>query len=142
MIKANFNSYNSYVTDSLYQWDCNQMLNINGLNLDVVPEVHFNNRIMSGAIVRQTENIEGVIKVMIPNSLLQEPFTIIAYVGIYDGDAFKTIEKVEIPILRRERPEDYKIEGTDTEIYSFRKIENEISNLKKMIELLSIKMEG
>ena len=134
MIKANFNSYNAYVTDSLYQWDINQVLSINGLNLDVVPEIHFNNKVMAHAIVKQAESVGGIIKVMIPNSLLQEPFDIIAYVGIYEAEVFKTIEKVEIPVLKKERPDDYKIEDTDAEIYSFKKIENEISNLRKMIE--------
>lgn len=134
MIKANFNSYNSYVTDSLYQWDINRMLSINGLNLGVVPEVHFNNSAMDRAIVRQCENIAGVINVMIPNALLQEPFTIIAHVGIYENDSFKVVEVVEIPVFKRERPDDYRIEDADGEIYSFKKLENEISNLKKLIE--------
>lgn len=133
MIKANFNSYNSYVTDSLYQWDITRMLSINGLNLGVVPEVHFNNRVMDRAIVRQCENIDGVITVMIPNALLQDPFTIIAHVGIYENDTFKVVEVVEIPVFKRERPDDYRIEDTDEEIYSFKKLENEISNLKKLI---------
>lgn len=44
------------------------------------------------------------------------------------------VEKVEIPVFKRERPDDYKIEDTDGEIYSFKKIENELSNIRKLID--------
>ena len=43
MIKANFSAYSKYVTDSLNQWDLNQVLQVSGLNLVDAPEVHFPN---------------------------------------------------------------------------------------------------
>ena len=43
MIKANFSAYSKYVTDSLNQWDLNQVLQVFGLNLIDAPEVHFSN---------------------------------------------------------------------------------------------------
>lgn len=128
MIKANFNAYNTYVTDSLYQWDINQVLKVSGLNLETIPEVHFSNSNMGKAIVRQATIENHVVNVAIPNSLLQEPLRIFAHIGIYEGETFKTVEVVEIPVIARKRPEDYTIEDTDEEIYSFKELENKIDN--------------
>ena len=137
MIKANFNAYNTYVTDSLYQWDINQVLKVTGLNLDVIPEVHFSNANMGRAIVKQATLENHVVTVTIPNSLLQAPLKIYAHIGIYEEDTFKCLEVVEIPIIPRTKPEDYTIEDTDEEIYSFKALENKIENT-----ILSIKEEN
>lgn len=129
MIKANFNSYNNYVTDSLYQWDINQELIINGLNLSVAPEIHFTNANMDRAIVRQSIFSSGVVTVSIPNSLLQEALTIKAYVGVYEDTTFKIIETIEIPVIAKTRPSDYALTDADEEIYSFNKLETKIANM-------------
>lgn len=138
MLHANFHSYNNYVTDSLYQWDINQDLIIEGLNLSVAPEIHFSNARMGKAIVRQSTLESGIITVRIPNSLLQESLTIKAYIGIYEGDSFKVIESIEIPIVARERPDDYSFTTDEEEIYSFKALENKIDNViqgdKKVLE--------
>lgn len=141
MIKANFTAYRSYVTDSLYQWDRNQTLTITGLYLDVSPEIHFINASMDKAIVKQSTLENGVVNVDIPNSLLQQPHTIRAYVGVYEGNTFKTIEVVEIPIIAKEKPADYTIEDSDGEIYSFNKLETELSNLRSKIAALEAKVQ-
>ena len=133
MLCVNFNAYASYVTDSLYQWDVNQDLVINGLGLSVAPEIHFANADMDRAIVRQSTLESGVVTVRIPNSLLQSALTIKAYVGIYEGETFKVIETIEIPVIAKTKPEDYTIEDSDEEIYSFKALENEIVNAKMEI---------
>ena len=129
MIKANFNTYASYVTDSLYQWDINQVLAVSGLNLSVNPEVHFSNASMDKAIVRQATRKNNVVTVNIPNSLLQQALKIHAHIGIYEGDTFKIVERVEIPVIPRTRPSDYVFEDTDGEIYSYNRLENMINNI-------------
>lgn len=129
MIKANFRAYASYMTDSLYQWDLNRTLNVSGLNLDSAPEVHFSNILMDKAIVRQAVLTNNLIIVDIPNSLLQMPLTIDAHIGVYEGNTFKVVELVQIPVIAKKRPEDYQIEDSDGEIYSFKRLENMINNL-------------
>ena len=129
MIQANFNAYASYITDSLWQWDLNQTLELRGLNLSSAPEVHFSNANMDRAIVRQATNVDQVVRVEIPNSLLQDPLTIQAHVGIYEGKTFKVIEKVVIPVNPRKRPFDYQIQDSDEEIYSFKELENKLNNV-------------
>lgn len=128
MIKANFDTYATYKTDSLYQWDLNQVLSVYGLNLATAPEVHFSNRNMDRAIVRQASLLNNVVSVGIPNSLLQDPLPIYAHIGIYEGSTFKVVELVEIPVNPRKRPADYQIEDSDEEVHSFKALENALAN--------------
>lgn len=137
MIKANFNAYSTYVTDSLYQWDINQVLKVTGINVATAPEVHFSNSNMDRAVVRQATLSNGVITVNIPNSLLQDPLTINAHIGIYEGKTFKVLEFVQIPIIPKPRPYDYKFEDTDGEIYSYNALEKAMSDMS--VELDSVK---
>ena len=129
MIIANFNAYDTYVTDSLYQWDINQVLKVSGLNLTSDPEVHFSNANVDRAIVKQADYIDRIVTVSIPNSLLQDPLKIEAHIGVYEGDTFKVIEKVIIPVIPRKRPFDYQIQDSDEEIYSFKALENKLNNV-------------
>lgn len=115
---------NRYTVDSLYQWDVNQKLEIRGLSLANSPEIHFSNTDMSRAIVRQTiVDDAGVITVDVPNSLLQKQYKINAYICIHEGDTFKSLYRIEIPVKARTKPSDYTIED-DEEIYSFNALEN------------------
>lgn len=139
MITANFKAYASYVTDSLHQWDLNHVLQVSGLNLTTVPEVHFSNANTDRAIVRQaTMNAAGVVAVGVPNSLLQDPLRIYAHIGIYEGDTFKVVELVEIPVIPRKRPADYQIQDSDEEIHSFKALENAIANMTTRAEAATI----
>ena len=128
MIKANFKAYSTYVTDGLNQWDLNQVLEVTGLNLTAAPEVHFSNANADRAIVRQATMENHIVRANIPNSLLQDPLRIYAHIGVYEGSTFKVVELVEIPVTPRKRPQDYQIEDTDEEVYSFKRLENELAN--------------
>lgn len=128
MINANFMAYGSYRTDSLYQWDKNRILSIQGIDITVSPEIHFANAEMDRAIVVQGKLVDGVLSGNIPNSLLQSHFTIRAYIGVYSGSTFKTLETVEIPVIARAKPSDYVLQVTDEEVYSFRALENKVNN--------------
>lgn len=117
-----------YTVDPLYQWDVNQVLEVRGLSLPSVPEIHFTNEAMDRSITRQaTMNNAGIITVNIPNSLLQKPYTIKAHICIYEGDTFKTLYTISIPVKARKKPTDYTLEN-DEEIYSFNALENLVNN--------------
>jgi len=119
---------NTYTVESLYQWDKDQVLKIRGLSLPAVPEIHFTNAAMDKAIVRQASmDAAGVITADIPNSLLQKPYKVKAYVCIYSGSTFETLYKVEIPVVARAMPADYTLED-DQEVYSFNALENKVEN--------------
>jgi hypothetical protein len=115
---------NSYTVDPLYQWDLNQVLEIRGLSMAAVPEVHFTNDAMVRAIRRfATMDAAGVIQVEVPNALLQTAAKIRALVCIREGEVFKTYHDIRIPVKARPQPADYTITD-DQDIYSFLELEN------------------
>lgn len=138
MIKANFSAYSTYMVDSLHQWDIDQTLQVSGLNLTSAPEVHFSNANVERAIVRQSEMVNHVVSVKIPNSLLQDALRIYAHIGVYEGKTFKVVEVVEIPVQPRKRPMDYKLEDTDEEVYSFKQLENALADKATKAQVANI----
>lgn len=102
MAELTVNKGDRYTTDSLFQWDLGQVLEIHGLSLSSDPEIHFTTEVLNGAIVRQaTRDDKGIISVQIPNSLLQKPYKIDIFVCVYEGDTFQTLYKMSIPIIPR-----------------------------------------
>lgn len=122
-------SKNNYTIDSLYQWDLNQVLTIEGLSLAKTPEVHFAHDHMRMAIVRQaTMDAAGIVQVEVPNYLLQSSSRINAYVCIVEGEVFNTVCKVVIPVIARAKPSDYEGED-DAEVYSLDALSVEVETL-------------
>lgn len=119
---------NRYTVDSLYQWDLNQVLEIYGLSLPFVPEIHFTNDAMDRAIVRPASmNAAGVITVDVPNSVLQKAGKLKVYICNYESETFQTLYKLEIVVKARVKPSDYTLID-DPEVYSFNALENMVYN--------------
>lgn len=138
MAELTVNKGERYTTDSLFQWDLGQVLEIHGLSLSSDPEIHFTTEVLNGAIVRQaTRDDKGIISVKIPNSLLQKPYKIDIFVCVYEGDTFQTLYKMSIPIIPRKRPFDYTLEDTDEEIYSFNALENKLHETLKTLTVIT-----
>lgn len=131
-----------YTVNKLYQWDTNQTLEIRGLSLPSAPEIHYKNQTMDRAIVRQaTMDNSGVITANVPNSLLQKPCKITAYVCVYNGDTFESLYELEIPIEARKKPLDYTFEDDSGEIYSFNALENLVLNSVRYVDALADNFE-
>ena len=119
----------NYTVEPLYQWDINQVLEVRGLSLARVPEIHFSNVAMSRAIVRQaTMDAAGVIRVGVPNSLLQTSAALVVHLCDYEGSTFQTLYKLEVPVKARPKPEGYTFQDDAGEIYSFEALENMVYN--------------
>lgn len=115
---------NTYTANDLYQWDANRILEIYGLTLPSLPEIHFANARMSKAIVKQASSYEnGVIKVRIPNILLETATPITVYICGYEGNEFISWYSLTIKVKARQKPEDY-IAKDDEKIYSYNALEN------------------
>lgn len=108
MIKAEFQKYGSYTTDSLYQWDLNQELQFVDTDISVAPVIHFCNRKSKESLLVQSTLTEGIITCPVPNVLLQEPFDIIAYIVSMEAQKATTLFKMLIPVNRRLKPADYE----------------------------------
>lgn len=123
-----------YEAEALYQWDVNQTLQVFGLSLASVPEVHFTHGGMGAAIVRQASmDASGVVSVQIPNSLLQKGYMITAFICGYTGGTFETLYKIDIPVKPRPRPADYVLIN-DEEVYSFEAMHNAVVNVLKRLD--------
>ena len=119
---------NTYTVSDLYQWDTNRVLEIYGLNYSSLPEIHFANANMSKAVVKQaTRDENGVIRVEIPNFLLETTAPIKVYICGYEGEEFISRYSLTINIKARPKPEDYFAED-DEKIYSYNALENLVNN--------------
>lgn len=107
MIKAEFKSYGSYTTDSVSQWDLNQKLTINGLDINVAPVLAFSCFGMYESIIVQSKRSNGVITCDIPNAILQFGKNLNVDLCSETGGQYKAFEKMIIPVNRRKKPSDY-----------------------------------
>lgn len=95
------------IVDSLYQWDTGQVMEIYGLSLPMAPEIHFARFGMREAIVCQsTKDASGVIRVTVPDELLEKSGDLNAYVCVKEGKTFSTLRKIVLPVIARAEPDD------------------------------------
>jgi hypothetical protein len=117
-----------YRVDPLYQWDKNQKLEISGLTVPNTPEIHFVNKSMSEAFVRQAQkDANGIITVDIPNVILEKSLPIDVYICAYVGELFRTLYALQIPVKARTKPSDYIYEKED-EVLSFNALNNRLTD--------------
>lgn len=115
MITVTFMNGIEHITcdEHLYQWDKGQSITIKGIVAEGTPAIHFCNKKSERAIVVTPTNSGGVYTGTIPNSLLREPYPIIAYLYAYDDTIGKTIKTIEIQVENRVQPDDYIFEGDE-----------------------------
>lgn len=119
---------NTYTVNDLFQWDTNRVLEIYGLNLAALPEIHFANSKMDKAIVKQVaESKTGGFRVEIPNILLETAVPIRVFICGYEGEEFISYYSLTINVKARPKPEDYIAED-DEKIYSYNALENLVNN--------------
>ena len=127
MIHVYLNHFGTYSTDAVYQWDQNHTLNIEGENSHEVTTVHFTNKSRDKAIVCETTDVDGVKVANIPNELLEEPYDVIAYVHIYNDNHAKTVEIINIPLIKRVKPTDYQFVD-NVPVMTFERLEKDIKD--------------
>jgi hypothetical protein len=136
MVIVNVLKNNTYTVSDVFQWDRNRILKIYGLKFTSVPEIHFAKNNMKLAIVKQaTIDEDGIAKVEIPNSLLEDANPIKIYVCIYNGDEFISRYSFKIDIKSRVKPADYIEEDEEKKIYSYNALENLITDTVVNLEL-------
>lgn len=96
----------NYRTESLTQWDTNQVLKISGVSYETTPAIHFANKKSDKALVVTPTLSSGVLTVEIPNLLLTYPYPITAYVYSYDNNSGKTDFSITIPVIPRIQPDE------------------------------------
>lgn len=110
MISVNFTAdvENIVATEHLYQWDNGQKLSISGVGTSA--DIHFANKKSEKALVVTPTVTSGSCVAPIPNSLLAEPYPILAYVYVPSDDGARTIKSVTIYVEARKQPSDFVLE--------------------------------
>lgn len=105
MIKATFPAGTTAITvNGLHQWDYGQKLEISCNALPALVEVHFGTMVSKEAIVRSAAGINGVVTATIPDELLEQTRSILAWVYVVNSNSGTTILTVTMPVVPRPRP--------------------------------------
>lgn len=130
------------VIHNLTQWDAGQSFYIfNEFNLTEAPLFHFCNSQSEEALIVTATLSDNKITVDIPNILLQEPYSIIAYMYCYSSDtSARSIIAIKIPVRRRPKPSQYKY-VENIEVTSLKRVEAQLNNLISRAETNTTKLE-
>lgn len=96
---------NELTVSGLTQWDYGQKLEIHGLALPALIEVHFACLNMTEAIPRIGTTADGVTTVAIPDSCLEQDTPLRAWVYVVDTTSGKTERTIHLPIKARTKPQ-------------------------------------
>lgn len=132
MVSAKFvPGQTAVIAYGLYQYDFGQKLQVEGLSLPEVVEIHFEKLSGCGGVADvQIGKFNGpILEVDIPDSLLLTTAALAVYIYYADKNVGETIRTVYLPILPREAPE------PDVP-------DDKLSLLREMIELLRSKADG
>lgn len=109
MLIANFTQRDEEIElEGLWQYDYGQKLQINGLDLPAVFEVHFAYKGLEKAIPQTGYTQDGVSVVDLPNSALAQPKTISAYIYLSDASQGETTNKILLYMNKRIAPEGFE----------------------------------
>ena len=109
MLIANFTQKDEEIElEGLCQYDHGQKLQINGLDLPAVFEVHFAYKGLEKAIPQTGYTQDGVSVVDIPNSALAQPKTISAYIYLSDASQGETTNKILLYMNKRIAPKGFE----------------------------------
>lgn len=106
MVKAIFTDGSFTRAYGLTQWDYGQTLEIHGLGLPKVVEIHFAVQDSpEPAIIKTGNTVDGVTTAGIPDSILKQPKNVVAYVYVADENSGKTVKTIFLPVKQRQKPE-------------------------------------
>ena len=112
-----------------YQWDSNIYVILPKAKIG--EEIHFAHRKDKKALVMTAIEIDSVIVAEVPNLLLQRAGFIQVQHFISDKKGNRTINRDELKVLEREKPDDYLYE--ESEIWSWEYLDKRITELEKTI---------
>ena len=121
----------------LYQWDTGRKLIVNEPDCH---QVHFGERLSDEAYVLEVYEYEGQRVVDIPNILLQTSAPILAFTYVFGDDSQMTTAEQWFHVIARNKPADYVY--TETEVFSYGKLEKELDDLKASLPALETASVG
>lgn len=122
---------------TLWQWDVGRKMVITLKEGSTIDKVQFYNGMEDYARpATSIETIDGEILAGIPNTLLQHPNNLTAYLMTIDEDGVKTTESITMAVNKRAKPEDYVYSEEDYRTYkvvldAFDDLRDEFGELKE-----------
>lgn len=133
---------NGEMITHLMQWDAGKKIAIKDVELPESPYVHFCNKKSESALVVKPTVEDGSLIAEVPNSLLREPYPIIAYVCEHDNvestTILNTLYTIIIPVKKRQKPDGWEY-VEDKNIVNIVEIDRQIEKLKDDLQTLSTK---
>ena len=124
---------------TLYQWDKNQTIYVDGIDINTAPCIHFQNKTTKAPVVVTSTITNGMISVLIPNELLNMPHTIEGYIYVQENNRAKSVGVIKLPIRERQQPSD--TEYVDTlNVVSLQEVNKEIDQLTAELNGLLIEI--
>ena len=125
--------------EALYQWDLNQRLVLTDIGLG--NEVHFDNERVPDECcpVAPVYEQNGVMYADIPNVHLQSPGVLHVYAYVQEEDKSFTKHSLEILVIARKKPGNYVY--TETEVMTWKKLEEKVNDAVEDLEALGEQME-
>lgn len=96
------------IDNELWQYDYGQNIQIKGLDLPEIFEVHFSWKDIEKAVVVTGSTVNGISTVDIPNVALEQRRMITAYIYLSDTESGETVNTISLSVNRRKAPEDFE----------------------------------
>ena len=96
------------IDDELWQYDYGQKLEIKGLDLPEIFEVHFSWKDLEKTKVITGSTVNGISTVDIPNVALKQKRTITAYIYLSDTTEGETVNTIVLSVNKRKAPENFE----------------------------------
>ncbi len=117
--------------ESLYQWDSDLKLIVED---ETICEVHFKARYSDEIYTVEVIRTESEAYVNIPNILLQQTYSVIAYAFCRDGSGNYTKLESAFEVIARPKPSDYVY--TETELKTFETFRVEFEEFKERFDAI------
>lgn len=119
MLVANFTKKDEEIElEELWMYDYGQKIQINGLNLPDIFEVHFAWKGLEGTKIQTGHTIDGVSVVDIPNEALTQKYAITAYIYLSSAEEGETVNTIVLYMNRRPAPEGFET-PEDTDLFHY-----------------------
>lgn len=119
---------------SLVQWDQNVNIYFHDEAFSTQPAVHFCNVRSEKAIPVESTYENGALRVRVPNSLLNQPYAITAFIYINIDGGYRSIYRSRLSMIARPIPNDFIDPGGDemiSVIELFRQLEQYKATMEK-----------
>ena len=115
----------------LYQWELNRRVVIDGFEPGTVVEFSHKNDFKNSSVPVKSYEEDGHTVANVPNSLLQLPGYIRVFVRPSAGDVVNQPEQKDFRVIEKEKPEDYDATYSETEVFSYKELEERVEALEK-----------